>query len=95
MMCVSVANCEHSHSKLKSVETYLRSQTSDAPLSSLERELAEQLNCRQITKDSSARKAMKEPAHLCDIWSPRLATSLYTFLYEQKCYLNASLVIGL
>ena len=61
---VDVATCERSFSKLKLVKTYLRSQMSDARLSSLavlstERELAEQLYFHEVIKDFAVRKARK------------------------------------
>ena len=63
-MCVSVASCERSFSKLKLVKTYLRSQMSDARLSglavlSIERELAGRLDFHDVIKDFAARKVRK------------------------------------
>jgi len=63
-MSISVASCECSFSKLKSVKTYQRSNMSDARLSDLavlstERELAEILNFHHVIKDFASRKARK------------------------------------
>jgi hypothetical protein len=63
-LCVSVATCERSFSKLKLVKTYLRSQMSHSRLTSLavlsiERELAEKLNFDDVIRDFATRKARK------------------------------------
>ena len=63
-LCVAVATCERSFSKLKLVKTYLRSQMSHLQLTSLamvsiERELAEKLNFDDVIRDFATRKARK------------------------------------
>jgi len=63
-LCVSVATCERSFSKLKLVKTYLRSQMGQARLSSLailsiERDIAIKLNFDDVIKDFAACKATK------------------------------------
>ena len=63
-MCVSVASCERSFSKLKLIKTYLRSTMSQLRLSSLallsvERQVAETLNFNSIINDFAALKARK------------------------------------
>lgn len=63
-ICVSVASCERSFSKLKLIKTYLRSTMSQLRLSSLallsvERQVAETLNFNSVINDFASLKARK------------------------------------
>jgi hypothetical protein len=63
-LCVSVASCERSFSKLKLIKTYLRSRMSQTRLTSLailsiERDVTERLSFADVIKDFAARKARK------------------------------------
>jgi len=63
-LCVSVASCERSFSKLKLIKTYLRSQMSQTRLTSLamlsiEREVTERLSFADVITDFATYKARK------------------------------------
>ena len=63
-MCVSIATCERSFSKLKLVKTYLRSSMSQLRLTNLailsvEREIANKLDFEEVIKDFATLKARK------------------------------------
>ena len=64
-MCVSIASCERSFSKLKLIKSYLRSTMNQVRLTSLailsiERKLTEGMNFEDVIKDFASMKAKKK-----------------------------------
>ena len=64
VLCISVATCERSFSKLKLVKTYLRSQMSQLRLSSLamlsiEHEVSNRLEFDEVIKNFAIKKVRK------------------------------------
>ena len=64
-MCVSIASCERSFSKLKLIKTYLRSTMNQARLTnlaclSIERDITEGLNFDEVIKDFASMKVRKK-----------------------------------
>ena len=64
-MCVSIASCERSFSKLKLIKTYLRSTMNQVRLTSLatlsiERKLSEGVNFDDVIKDFASMKVRKK-----------------------------------
>ena len=71
-MCISVASCERSFSKLKPVKSYLRSTMSQIRLTSLailsiERDITNVMNFDTIINDFAALKIKKSYLNKCSI----------------------------